>query len=90
MRNNNNDFGFDDDAGLNSEFKRINRNIEDSHAVEEKTISNKSEIETVNKQIRLSRKDINTLTAHFKNKGLKFSTGVRMILVQYIKENSLD
>ncbi len=87
MKNNNNDFGFNDDSGLMDDFKKINRNIEGSNPIDESSIPTKSEIKTINKQIRLSVKDVDILTKHFNEKGLKFSTGVRMILLQYISQN---
>ncbi len=89
--NNNNDFGYSDDPAfdLGQDFKKINANIEGRSVVEQKSISDAYAIKTSNKQIRLANKDIDILTKHFEGKGLKFATGVRMVLVQYINDNSL-
>ncbi len=91
MHNNNNDFGYNSDPAfdLGRDFKKINDNVSGSSSVGEKSILTKDDIKTINKQIRLTSKDVDTLTKHFETKGLKFATGVRMVLVQYIRENNL-
>lgn len=96
MNNNNNDFGYNDDPvlDLKRDFNKINANIDGNSrehlSVDKKSILSIDDIKTTNKQIRLSNKDVDTLTKHFETKGLKFATGVRMVLVQYIRENGLS
>ncbi len=93
MQNNNNNFGYDEDINLKRQFGQIMNKIEETPSIVEKvnTIPSQSELETKNIQIRMSKKDIDILNRYLsEEKGYRsFSTGLRWILLDFIKKNDL-
>ncbi len=87
MSNNNDNFGYDQDSALKDIFSEIKG--EKKPGGSGNISLNIDSVKTLTKQIRLTYEDYNILLNHFKDKGIRFATGVRMILVEYIKKNDL-
>ncbi len=94
MQNNNNNAWFDGDENLRQTFGEIKNKIDDKpklNTQDGNTIPTQSELETKNVQIRMSKKDIDILNRYLsEEKGYRsFSTGLRWILLDFIKKNEL-
>ncbi len=84
-KNNNDDFKYGEDEALDDVFGDINGDPKSSR----KEIQSADDVKTVIKQIRVPKCDYDLLEKHFKDKRLRFGTGVRMVLADYIKNNDL-
>ncbi len=93
--NNNNNAWFDGDENLRKTFGEIQNKIDDKpkpSLESTNSIPAQSELETKNVQIRMSKKDIDILSRYLsEEKGYRsFSTGLRWILLDFIKKNELQ